>query len=200
MGLGFGCRKLPFIAEEPRSDCSIGRQNNSRRQSTCRNTHLGGLCRPASKRCKPVPAADTSQSELLAYDPGAFGGVESQVASVGRPSDIPDVTLRGDQLTGFRPVCLRQEQVAQRCCKPASCRLETRRRFLPTVSPSLRGDPPRIGDSKAAPRGGAPCPSTTRSSDPSGDKSNGNHVRGRLRNRPRFSARDRYFGDASMKT
>src|ERR1700747_2702731 len=43
----------------------------------------------------------------------------------------------------------------------------------PAVSPSLRGEPPRIGILQRGPRGGAPLPSTTRSSEPSGDKSTG---------------------------
>src|SRR5260370_32723793 len=37
----------------------------------------------------------------------------------------------------------------------------------PAVSPSLRGDPPRIGMLQIGPLGGAPRPSTTTSSDPS---------------------------------
>src|ERR1700756_1030838 len=132
----------------------------------------GGSCQPASKRCRSVPPADTSQASCRPRVPAV-----SEVSN-------RKLLLSSDHVTFLMsPFTLS----SLRDSVPSAFERNKSFKFVyasilpsgdkaavsPAVSPSLRGEPPKIGILQSGPRGGAPCPFTTRSSKPSGDRSTG---------------------------
>src|SRR5215471_627545 len=133
---------------------------------------LGGSCHPASKRCRSAPLADTSQTSCWPRLPAV-----SEVSNRRWLLSIDHVTFL---MSPFTLSSLR-DSVPSAFARNNSFKFAyasvlpsgDKAAVSPAVSPSLRGEPPKIGILQSGPRGGAPCPSTTRISEPSGDRSTG---------------------------
>src|SRR5262249_31345948 len=129
----------------------------------------GGSCQPASKRCRSVPSADASQASCWPRVP-AVSEVSNRKWLLS--SDHVAFLMSPFTLTSFR------DSVPSAFARNKSFKLVYTSIFpsgdkaavSPAVFPSLRGEPPKIGSLQSGPRGGAPCPSTTRISEPSGDR------------------------------
>src|SRR5215472_5932582 len=132
----------------------------------------GPPCHPASKRCSFSPPIDTSQISCWPRLPAVSEVLNRKWLLSGQ---YVTFLISPFMLSSFR------DSVPSAFARNKSLTWPYARVFpsgdkaavSPVVSPSLCGEPPKIGILQSGPRGGAPCPFTARISEPSGDRSTG---------------------------